>query len=246
MRNILKKQISVPDGERKKKLLSFQKKLSLTFNDISLLNLALTHSSVSNESSHPENNERLEFLGDSVLGLVTASLLYERFDGREGELARIKSAVVSEEALAGLARELQIDTALLLGRGEESTGGRNKNAILADALEALIGALFLDGGYGAAESFVSRVIGKEISDVVEKGRYLDYKSLLQVFCQHAFKTYPEYRVVKRDGPRHLSYFWIEVSAGGNVFGPCMGKNKKAAEQEAAKMAYEAMQGRTKE
>jgi ribonuclease-3 len=129
---------------------------------------------------------------------------------------------------------------LLLGRGEESSGGRNKNAILADALEALIGAVYLDGGYRQAFIFVSRYISREISNVVDKQRYQDYKSLLQVLCQHEFKSYPVYKLVKCSGPDHERFFWVDVTAGAKVFGPCMGKNKKTAEQEAAKMAYKAL------
>ncbi len=233
--------LPVIEGERKKVLIAFQKNLSIQFTNISLLNLALTHRSISNEVRGASNNERLEFLGDSVLGMVSAAILYKRFDGKsEGELAKIKSVVVSEDVLAGAARELGIDSVVLLGRGEERTGGRNKNAILADALEAVIGALYLDSGCEQAYAFVERVIGKEISSVVDTGSHLDYKSLLQEFCQRVFKTCPAYRVVLRSGPEHLRCFFVEVSAGGKIFGPCKGKNKKSAEQEAAKMAYNAL------
>lgn len=227
--------------ERKKQLLSFQKNISIKFKNIALFNLALTHCSVSNEAQNHYNNERLEFLGDSILGLVTAALLYERFvEKPEGELAKIKSVVVSETILSGIARELQLDAMLLLGRGEESTGGRNKNAILADAVEALIGAIYLDCGYAQAFAFVSRYINKEIVNVVEKRRYQNYKSLLQEFCQREFKMCPVYKLVKYSGPDHDRSFWVEVAVNTMVFGPCMGKNKKAAEQDAAKVAYEAL------
>ncbi|MDR2192962.1 MAG: ribonuclease III [Treponema sp.] len=228
------------DKERKKELLSFQKTISVKFKNIALLNLALTHCSMSNEAQHHYNNERLEFLGDAILGLVTAALLYERFaEKSEGELAKIKSVVVSEVVLAGIARELQLNVMLLLGRGEESTGGRNKSAILADALEALFGAVYLDCGYTHAFAFVSRCIIKEIANVVEKRRYLNYKSLLQEFCQHEFKMCPVYKLVKSSGPDHDRSFWVEAGVGARFFGPCMGKSKKAAEQESAKIAYEA-------
>ncbi|MDR2782324.1 MAG: ribonuclease III [Treponema sp.] len=229
------------DIERKKSLLSFQKSISIKFKHIELLNMALTHSSVSNESPNCHNNERLEFLGDGVLGLVAAALLYERFAEKpEGELAKIKSVVVSEAVLSGIARKLRLDTMLLLGRGEESTGGRNKNAILADAFEALIGAVYLDCGYAQAFAFVSRYINEEIDNVVDKRRYQNYKSLLQEFCQHEFKTCPVYKLVKYSGPEHDRSFWVEVAVGARVFGPCIGKRKKAAEQEAAKIACEAL------
>ncbi|MDR2794121.1 MAG: ribonuclease III [Treponema sp.] len=226
--------------ERKKRLLSFQKTISVKFKHIALLNLALTHCSVSNEARPHYNNERMEFLGDAILGLVTSALLYKRFAEKpEGELTKIKAVVVSDVVLSGIARELQLDTMLLLGRGEESTGGRNKSAILADALEALFGAVYLDCGYTQAFAFVSRYITKEIDNVVDKRRYLNYKSLLQEFCQREFKTCPVYKLVKSSGPDHDRTFWVKVAVGVQFFGPCMGKNKKAAEQDAAKIAYEA-------
>jgi ribonuclease-3 len=203
------------------------------------LNLSFIHRSLANESGLRNNNERLEFLGDAVLGAATATLLYETLQDRsEGDLAKIKSVVVSEDILSGVARELQIDHCLILGRGEELSGGRNKNAILADALEALIGALYLDSGYKAAFAFVSRRIGPEIKRVLDNRHHRDYKSLLQELSQHLYRSYPIYKVIKRSGPEHERLFWIEVTVNAKSFGPGMGRNKKAAEQEAARIAYE--------
>jgi ribonuclease-3 len=197
------------------------------------------HRSVSNESGHRENNERLEFLGDAVLGAVTADLLYKELtDKPEGELAKIKSVVVSENILAGVARELQIDSLLLLGKGEDLSGGRQKSAILADAMEALIGALYLDSGYKAVFAFVSHWMEQEIDRVLDNLHHQDYKSLLQEFTQRMYRNYPVYHLTKRSGPDHNRLFWIEVRINEKTFGPGMGKNKKSAEQEAAKMAYE--------
>jgi ribonuclease-3 len=194
---------------------------------------------VSNESGHKINNERLEFLGDAVLGAVAATLLYRDLGQKpEGELAKIKSVVVSEDTLSGIARVLQIDTVLLLGKGEELTGGRTKKGILADALEALIGALYLDSGYYAAFSFVSRCIGPEIGRVLDRNYRQDYKSLLQELSQQLFRSYPLYRMIKRSGPEHERLFWMEVTVNGQTYGPGMGRNKKSAEQEAAKTAWE--------
>jgi ribonuclease-3 len=208
------------------------------------LNLSFIHRSVSNESDSKLNNERLEFLGDAVLGAVAATLLYERLKDRpEGELAKIKSVVVSEDILAGIARELQIDALLILGKGEELSGGRTKNAILADAMEALIGALYLDSGYAAAFAFVGRRIGEEISRVLENRHHKDYKSLLQELCQSRFHAYPVYRLQKRSGPEHERLFWMEVTVDAAVYGPGTGRNKKAAEQEAAKIAFETLEQR---
>jgi ribonuclease-3 len=229
------------DSERKKVLAAFVRTAGIRFKSLELLNLSFMHRSVSNESDYKLNNERLEFLGDAVLGAVSAALLYARLAGRpEGELAKIKAVVVSEDILAGIARELQIDTLLLLGRGEENSGGRTKKAILADALEALIGALYLDSGYKAVFPFVSRFIDPEISRVLENRHYQDYKSLLQELCQHRFRSYPLYRLQKRSGPEHERIFWIEVVVSGEVYGPGTGRSKKAAEQEAAKIAFEAL------
>jgi ribonuclease-3 len=233
----------VPSGDRKKALAVFQKTANVRFKNVNLLNLAFTHRSVSNETGEKINNERLEFLGDAVLGAVTASLLYgDLSDKAEGELAKIKSVVVSEDILAGAARELQIDSLLVLGKGEENSGGRQKNAILGDALEALIGALYLDSGYKAAFNFVSRWMEGEIERVRNDHYHQDYKSLLQELSQRRFRGYPVYRLTKKTGPDHARLFWIEVTVNEKTFGPGMGKNKKSAEQEAAKMAYDFFSG----
>jgi ribonuclease-3 len=227
------------DSGRKKELAVFQKNANIRFKSLKLLNLSFMHRSLANESQVKINNERLEFLGDSILGAVTATLLYERFpDKTEGELAKIKSVVVSEDILSGLALELQIDNFLLLGKGEALSGGRRKKALLADALEALIGALYLDSGYKASFFFLDRYISREIDGVMEHKRPEDYKTLLQEFCQHKFRSYPQYKVIKQTGPEHDRLFWMEVMINGKTYGPGTGKNKKSAEQEAAKYAYE--------
>jgi ribonuclease-3 len=227
------------DSERKKVLNSFQKAAGIRFKNLLLLNCSFMHRSVANESGYRGNNERLEFLGDAVLGAVIAELLYRKLaDKPEGELAKIKSVVVSENILAGVARTLQIDSLLLLGKGEEFSGGRQKSAILADAMEALIGAVYLDSGYKAVFGFVSRWIGLEIDRVLDNRHHRDYKSLLQEFTQRMYRNYPVYCLIKRSGPDHNHLFWIEVRVNDQTFGPGMGKNKKSAEQEAAKIAYE--------
>ena len=229
------------DPARKKILATFSKSVGIRFKSLELLNLSFMHRSISNESSQKLNNERLEFLGDAVLGAVTADLLYQTLDDRpEGDLARIKSVVVSEDTLSAVALELQIDTLLVLGKGEELSGGRNKKAILADALEALIGALYMDSGYKVAHAFVSPLIGAEIDRVLENRHYQDYKSMLQEFCQKSFKVYPDYRLLKRSGPEHARIFWVTVTVNGQVFGPATGRNKKSAERDAARLAYEAL------
>ena len=197
------------------------------------------HRSVSNENVIKANNERLEFLGDSILGAVCATLLYQQYSEKnEGELAKIKAVVVSEDVLSGIASNLQIDKMLLLGKGEELSGGRTKKAILADAMEALIGALYIDSGYKTAFDFVSRCITPEINQVTVDNYHKDYKSLLQEHCQRQFHCYPEYVMVKRSGPEHNRIFWMEVRINETVYGTGTGRNKKSAEQEAAKAAWE--------
>lgn len=237
------------DRARKKQLSAFCRNAGFKFKNLRLLNLALMHRSITNEllrskgaaENVPLNNERLEFLGDAILGAVTATQLYRLYGNKsEGELAKIKSIVVSEHILCGIARELQLDMLLLFGKGEELSGGRTKNALLADALEALIGALYLDGGYKTAFSFVERCILPEIKRVTEDGYRQDYKSLLQELTQHKWKKYPIYHCTNRIGAKHESIFWVEVTVPGGVYGPCTGRNKKAAEQEAARKAYEAL------
>jgi ribonuclease-3 len=201
------------------------------------------HRSVSNETSQRDgsikvSNERLEFLGDSILGAVCATLLYQSFrEKNEGELAKIKAVVVSEDILSEIALSLQIDKMLLLGKGEEMSGGRAKKTILADAMEALFGALYLDCGYKAAFDFISRCIKPQIDKVTGADYHKDYKSILQEYCQQLYRCYPEYRLVKRTGPEHDRIFWMEVSIGENVYGTGTGRNKKSAEQEAAKAAW---------
>ena len=224
---------------RKEELTLFSKAIGIKFKSLELLNLSFMHRSISNEANNRINNERLEFLGDAILGAVAADLLYGKLkDKDEGGLAKIKSVVVSADVLSAVALKLRIDPLLILGRGEELSGGRTKKAILADALEALIGALYLDSGYKTAFDFVSRFISVEIESVLENRHLQDYKSLLQELSQRNYKSYPTYRLVKRTGPEHARVFWVEVSINGEVFGPAVGSNKKNAEREAAKLAYE--------
>jgi len=231
---------SIPT-DRKKELLAFCKRLSIHFNDLELLDLAFHHRSYSNENTQHRhyNNERLEFLGDSVLGMATATFLYEdMMENPEGDLARIKSIVVSEASLAPIALKIGIDKMLVLGKGEELSGGRQKKAILADCVEAVIGAYYLDCGYEAAEKLVLSFMVPEIRKVQQDKGQKDYKTLLQEWFQKKYKAVPVYELVKKSGPDHDRTFWVSVHLKENVFGPAQGKNKKSAEQNAAKLAYE--------
>ena len=227
------------DQVRKKELQLFEKNAGIRFRKLNFLNLAFSHRSFANESKENiENNEKLEFLGDSVLGLVVSEYLYKSLPGKnEGDLARIKSFVVSEDSLEIIAKILNLDNYILIGKGEEYSGGRNKKAILADCMEAIIGAYFLDSGFKASQNFILMYIIPEINKVLENRHKKDYKTLLQEYVQKHFKNYPKYSLMKKSGPDHDRTFWIEVKVKNEVYGPGIGKNKKEAEQKAAALAY---------
>jgi len=221
--------------ERIKNLNEFCHRVNIKFKDIDLLNQAFNHRSVTNEKKSEGNNERLEFLGDSVLGMVTSSYLYNTLDNPEGELAKIKSAVVSEKALAPIAIKLGIDKLIVLGHGEELSGGRTKPAILADCMEAIIGAYYLDSGYRNAEQYVLSFIKPEIENVLKFGMK-DFKTLLQEKFQKISKSFPVYELIKSYGPDHDQTFEVVVHLGDKTYGPKSGKSKKEAEQNVAKEA----------
>ncbi len=228
--------------DRKKKLIDFCKNLGLKFRDIDLLDLAFHHRSCSNEDINFKdlNNERLEFLGDSVLGLVAADFLYnDMTKNSEGDLSKIKSAVVSEDALAPVALKFGLDKMLVLGHGEELSGGRSKKAILADCMEAVIGAYYADQGFSAAQKYVLSFIVPEVRKIQKTGGK-DYKSLLQEMYQKKCKKCPVYETVSVTGPDHSREFRVTVHLGEVSYGPASGKSKKEAEQLAAKDAYEAL------
>ena len=222
----------------------FQKQAEIKFKNLELLNLAFCHRSYANESNDDiDNNERLEFLGDSVLGLIVANWLFVHLpDLDEGDFSRIKSFVVSEESLAVVAKRLRVDNFILIGKGEEFSGGRNKKALLADCMEAIFGAYFLDSGYKAATELIQHLLVPEIEIVLANKHRKDYKTLLQEHVQKRYKTYPKYEVVKKTGPEHDNTFWVRVLVQKKVFGPASGNNKKEGEQAAAKMAYDQLVG----
>lgn len=230
--------------ERKGQLLEFCGNLKIRFKNLEILDLAFHHKSFSNENPGAKvyNNERLEFLGDSVLGLATAAFLYEDMDTeREGELAKIKASVVSEKSLAPIAlKKMHIDRYLVLGKGEENSGGRKKAAILADAVEAVIGALYIDSGYEAAEKLVKELIVPEIRKAQSDEGDKDFKTILQELCQKKLSVCPTYSLVKTTGPDHDRTFFVLVKVGNVYYGPAEGKNKKTAEQNAAKIALEVL------
>ena len=228
--------------DRKRELLFFQARNGLDFSDISLLDNAFIHSSFANEvrSHNVCDNERLEFLGDSVLSVVVSEWLYANLSGDEGECTRVRSLVVSEDALFEVATGMGLDKLMVMGRGEELSGGRLKKAILADCTEALIAAVFLDKGFEAAKAFVL----KEIIPIVEKvigNRYRkDYKTMLQEYVQKRYKKVPTYDLVGSRGPEHDQRFYYSVTVQGNTYGPAEGHNRKDAEQNVARLALEQM------
>ncbi len=228
---------------RRKELSQFEKKAGLRFKQGGLLNLAFCHRSYTNEHKQLKyNNERLEFLGDSILGLVVADYLFRQLpDKAEGYLARIKSFVVSEDSLEELALQLGLQHYILMGKGEESSGGRRKKAILADTMEAVFGAYYLDAGFKDVRRFILSLLVPQIEKVLTNRHKRDFKTLLQEFCQKKWRTYPHYNLVKASGPDHDRTFWVEVHVEGNVLGQGCGKSKKEAEQEAASKAYALME-----
>ena len=212
------------------------------FQNISYLQNALAHSSYANERWHNSlmSNERLEFLGDSILGMVVADYLYRSFPNRpEGELTRMRADMVCERALARVAHQIGLGSHILLGKGEEQGGGRSRESILADAVESIIAACYLDGGMDAAKQFVQRFV---LSDVpVTKLHNVDYKTALQELIQQKKNQTIQYQLVGESGPDHDKQFEVELSLNGVVIGRGTGTSKKRAEQEAAKAAIEALE-----
>ena len=223
--------------QRIKQLSDFCDRVGINFKSMEMLDQAFHHRSLTNEMQGVKNNERLEFLGDSVLGMVTASYLYKKLDNPEGDLAKIKSQVVSEKALAPVALKFGIDKLLLLGHGEEMSGGRTKPAILADCMEAIIGAYYLDAGYKPAEKYVLSFIIPAVDELFSQG-IKDFKTQLQEKFQKKTKQCPRYELVAKTGPDHDQTFKVCVHLGEKVFGPAEAKSKKEAEQIAAKLALD--------
>lgn len=214
-----------------------QSNLGYRFKNISLLETALTHSSYANEKGGDTVcNERLEFLGDSILGFVSAKFFYENLDCPEGELTKHRAAKVCENALCTFAKELEVGPALNLGKGEIRMNGREKPSILADAFEAILAAVYLDGGLEEASKIVLRFIPRH--DVLEEVK--DYKTTLQEIVQRNREEHVEYVLVGAEGPDHEKIFTVEVHLNSNVIGRGTGRSKKLAEQQAAKEALALM------
>jgi ribonuclease III len=216
--------------------------LNIQFSDTALLERAFVHRSHLNEARNIRvSNERLEFLGDAVLSFLTSHYLYEQFpEFSEGTLTNIRSSLVKTNSLADVARELHLGDLLLLSHGEEASGGRNNQSLLADCFEALLGAIFLDQGIDKAKIFLETYLFPKAKDVVANKTYIDYKSLLQEIIQQESRISPTYQVVKSEGPDHAKTFWIQATANNRVLGSGTGKSKQEAEQAAASDALEKM------
>ena len=210
--------------------------------DPDLLSLALMHRSYAYENGGLPTNERLEFLGDSVLGIVITETLYRRYPHcTEGELAKLRAAVVNATALAGVARTIGLGDYLFLGRGEETTGGRDKSSILADTMEAVFGAVFLTSGIDTSADVIHRLFDPLIDRAELLGAGLDWKTSLQEVAAAAELGLPEYRVTD-EGPDHAKEFFAQAVVGDDVLGEGSGRSKKVAEQQAAAAAYERISG----
>jgi ribonuclease-3 len=220
-------------------LIELQQALGIMFKDVSLLERALVHSSYVNEN--PEiarlSNERLEFLGDAVLGLIVADKLFQEYpDLAEGQMTKLRSALVRRDALVRVTKYIKLGDYLYLGKGEESSGGRYKPANLAAALEAVIAAIFLDQGLSVTRGVVLGLINTELEKQISQGVSVDYKSELQEYTQANKQQAPSYHVIETSGPAHLKTFTVEARLGDMVLGTGTGTSKKKAEMEAAHLA----------
>jgi ribonuclease III len=216
-----------------------QRTLPYVFRDASLLDTALTHRSYVNENpcEWRRENERFEFLGDAVIELCISDLLMKAFpDYQEGRLSQLRAAIVNEQPLADMARAFRLGECLLLGKGEEASGGRSKPSLLANAFEAVIAAIYLDGGYEEAATLIKRLFAPLIAEGHRTHR--DYKTTLQQISQHAFRETPRYTLIRESGPDHDKTFEVQLSLADRIQTTGTGKNKKEAEQRAAEQAIQ--------
>lgn len=216
-----------------KKLMELEEKTGYRFRNRALLGRAMTHSSYANEchKSKLECNERLEFLGDAVLEIAASEFLFHKFpDMPEGDLTKTRASMVCEPTLAYCAEELSLGDYLLLGKGEEATGGRNRNSVVSDAMEALIGAIYLDGGFANAKEFIHKFI---LNDMEHKKLFYDSKTILQEIVQSRYEEGLNYRLLREEGPDHNKLFEVSARIGETEIGRGTGRTKKAAEQLAA-------------
>jgi len=232
------------NSDRGTQLKALEQILGYTFRDPGFMDCALTHRSFANENPDlkKRDNERFEFLGDAVLTLCISDMLMKRFPAcSEGELSKIRSSIVNERPLAKLAREFRIGDYLLLGRGEDISGGRAKRSILANTLEAIIAAVYFDAGFDGAYAFIEMLFLPLLDAGTARVRYQDYKTALQEITQNRFRAIPKYSIIRQYGPDHDKVFQVGLSVGDIVKTAGLGRNKKEAEQHAAKKALEAIE-----
>jgi ribonuclease-3 len=218
--------------------------IGYTFKNLKLVKEALTHSSYANErkGQNINNNERLEFLGDSVLSIIISQYLFEKYkDLPEGELTKIRSKIVCEATLGECSTKIKLGNYMMFGRGEEMTGGRERTSILADAWEALIAAIYLDGGLEEAKKFIMKNMMKVINDAVDGKVFLDYKTRLQEIIQVNKENRIKYELYKEEGPDHCKVFYSNVKLNDVVIGTGNGRSKKESEQQAAKVALRSLE-----
>jgi ribonuclease-3 len=230
--------------QRMQRLRELEERLGYRFGEIGLLENALTHRSFVNENPAPpfKDNERLEFLGDAVLELTITDMLMQKFpDYAEGQLSKLRASVVNEQPLAELARRFRLGEFLLLGRGEETSGGRMKTSLLANAFESIIAAMVLDGGFDRTAAFIGRFFEPLIEEGGTTTVYRDYKTAAQEVCQTRFRDVPRYVLISETGPDHDKRFETSLIIGERIIATGTGRNKKEAEQQAAKTAMEALQ-----
>jgi ribonuclease-3 len=221
--------------------IDFQKIIQYDFRNVDLLVNALTHSSYINEGKSPQfgNNERLEFLGDAILDAVISDYLYKRLGNvEEGELTKMRAVIVCERSLAVCGSRVSIGKYLRLGKGEENSGGRTRHSIVADAMEAVIGAIYLDGGWETVHEFVIRIFSELIEDAVSGKLHMDYKTVIQERLQIHGEADISYVIEREEGPDHDKTFYANLVFQGSVIGSGSGRSKKEAEQKAAKQALE--------
>lgn len=214
-------------------LKELEERISYEFKNKNLFTQALTHSSYANEHrlDHSRCNERLEFLGDAVLEIVTSEFLYRKYETLpEGDLTKIRASIVCEPTLAYCAGDIKLGQYLYLGKGEDATGGRNRNSVVSDAMEALIGAIYLDGGFANAKEFIHRFI---LNDIEHKQLFYDSKTILQEMIQATAGAHLEYEILREEGPDHHKVFEVRALSGGEELGRGTGGTKKAAEAVAA-------------
>lgn len=232
------------DADREARLAELEARMDIRFRDRQLLNLALQHGSYGHGLGRRESYERLELLGDAVLNLVVSDHLYHRFpDAEEGELAKLRARIVSEPWLARITRSLDLGKYILMGKGEEKSGGRARASMLADVLEAVLGAIYVDSGFGVAHAVATGWLQETYEDLETPSE--DYKSQLQELLQERERRLPRYRISSQEGPDHAKVFVAVVEAGGRILGEGQGASKKQAEQAAAHVALQVLTRRTR-